>query len=77
MNHIKTEYLDIDKNKCAACSDCVSACPNQVLKIVGFKFIVKHQHVKVARPNDCTGCLSCVETCNEGAIRGAVNGQEN
>lgn len=69
MNQIITDYLDIDKNKCSACGDCVDVCPNQVLKVVGFKFIISHQHVKVARPNDCTGCLLCEEACPEGAIR--------
>jgi NAD-dependent dihydropyrimidine dehydrogenase PreA subunit len=68
MAHIITEYLDIDKSKCNACGECIEKCPNQVLKIVGFKFIIQHRHVKVARPGDCIGCLSCVDACSEQAI---------
>ena len=72
MSHIKTEYLDIDKDKCTACGECVDECPNQVLKVVGIKFIIQHQHINVVRPDDCTGCLSCEEACPEGAIRGVL-----
>jgi NAD-dependent dihydropyrimidine dehydrogenase PreA subunit len=68
-HHIVTEYLYIDKELCTACGDCVEECPNQVLIIVGFKFIINHQHVKVTKHEDCTGCLSCVEACPEGAIK--------
>jgi len=69
VNHIITEYLDIDKDKCTACGDCVDECPNMLLKVVGFKFIINHKHVKVVRPEDCIGCLSCEEACSEGAIQ--------
>jgi ferredoxin len=72
MAHIITAYLDIDKDKCTACGECKDECPNQVLKIVGFKFIIQHKHVKVVRPVDCTGCLSCAEACSEGAITGVL-----
>ena len=68
--HIKTEYLDIDKDKCTACGECVEECSNRVLKVVGIKVLIDHQHINVVKPEDCTGCLSCVEACPEGAIRG-------
>jgi len=67
--HIKTVYLDIDKAKCTACGSCVEACPFQVLKVVGIKFLINHRHIKAAKPEDCSGCLSCVEACPEGAIK--------
>lgn len=68
-HHTKTEYLDVDTAKRTACGKCAEECPNQVLRVVGIKFPIKHRHIKVARPEDCTGCLSCVEVCAEGAIR--------
>jgi 2-oxoglutarate ferredoxin oxidoreductase subunit delta len=68
--HIKTEYLDIDIAKCTACGKCIEECPNQVLKVVGIKFLINHRHIKVAKPEECIGCLSCVEACPEGAITG-------
>jgi 2-oxoglutarate ferredoxin oxidoreductase subunit delta len=67
--HIKTQYLDVDKAKCTACGTCVEECAQQVLEIVGIEFlIIKHRHVNVARPEDCIGCLSCMEVCSENAI---------
>jgi ferredoxin len=68
-HHIETEYLNINKQLCTACGECVEVCPDQVLKVVGFNFIIKHQHVKVVQPENCTGCLSCVAACPEGAIQ--------
>ena len=67
---IKTEYLDIDTAKCTACGKCIEECSNQVLKLVGIKFIINHRHIKVAKPEECIACFSCVEACSEGAIRG-------
>jgi ferredoxin len=66
--HVKTKFIDIDKEKCSACGKCVEACPSLILKIVGFKFIIHHQHVNIIDPGLCTGCLSCVTACTENAI---------
>jgi NAD-dependent dihydropyrimidine dehydrogenase PreA subunit len=68
--HIKTEYLDIDTAKCTACGKCIEECSDQVLKVVGIKFLINHRHIKVAKLEECIGCLSCVEACAEAAIRG-------
>ena len=68
-HHIKTEYLDIDTAKCTACGKCVEECPNDVLKVVGIKFLINHRHMKVDKPEDCIGCLSCAQACPEGVIR--------
>ena len=67
--HIITEYLDIDTGKCSACGKCIEVCLQQVLKLVGIKFLVNHRHIKVAKPKECIGCLSCVEACPENAIK--------
>ena len=44
-HHIETEYLDIDKELCTACGECVEVCSNLVLKVVGINFIIHHQHI--------------------------------
>lgn len=70
MKLIKTKNLVIDTTKCKACGKCIEECSNMVLKLVGIKFIFNHRHIKVVKPENCIGCLVCVEACREGAIRG-------
>lgn len=58
--------VEIDIEKCEACGDCVDTCATQALAIVeedGKKFAMF-----VGDPDDCLGCLSCEEVCEEGAI---------
>jgi NAD-dependent dihydropyrimidine dehydrogenase PreA subunit len=69
--HVKTEYLDTAK--CTACGKCIEECSQQVLKLVGIKFIINHRHIKVDRPEECIGCLSCLEACPENAIKEIVS----
>jgi 2-oxoglutarate ferredoxin oxidoreductase subunit delta len=71
---MKTEHLDIDTSKCAACGQCVDVCPQEALKIVGVKFIINHRHIKVIRPEECMGCFLCVEACPEHAIQENTSG---
>ena len=60
-----TEHIRIEVRSCAACGDCVAACPRAVLRLVAF---FRHRHVRIARSDQCVGCLKCVATCVEGAI---------
>jgi len=73
--HVTTEHLHVNTNKCTACGECVDECIQQVLEMVGIKFlIIDHRHINVARPEDCIGCLSCIEACSENAIMENVYG---
>lgn len=65
--HITTERVDIDTALCTACGRCVRACSSGVLKVSGPKHL-NDRHVRVVRPRDCHGCLSCASACREGAI---------
>ena len=58
--------VTIDTNKCQACSDCVDTCPNQALSI--FEEDGEKYAIFSGGPDDCIGCLSCEEVCEEGAI---------
>jgi 2-oxoglutarate ferredoxin oxidoreductase subunit delta len=69
---IKTNNLIIDTTKCKACGECIEKCENMVFKLVGIKFIFNCRHIKVVKPENCVGCLSCVEACPKGAIRGVT-----
>ena len=53
--------VDIDKDKCTGCGECVDACPAQVLELVDGKS-------DAVNIDECLGCETCVETCPEAAI---------
>ena len=53
--------VDIDKDKCQGCEDCIDACPSQVLELVDDK-------AEAVNIDECLGCETCIETCPEGAI---------
>lgn len=58
--------VTIDIEKCQACGDCVENCAVQALAIVtedGKKYAMYS-----GDPDDCLGCLSCEESCEEGAV---------
>ena len=53
--------VDIDKDKCTGCEECIDACPAQVLELVDDKS-------DAVNLDECLGCETCVEVCPEGAI---------
>ena len=56
----------IDIEKCKACGDCVSNCPQEAIGIIeedGKKYAMF-----TGSPDDCIGCMSCESSCEEGAI---------
>lgn len=58
--------VTIDVEKCQACGECVEICAVEVLALVeedGKKYAMFS-----GDPNDCLGCLSCEEVCEEGSI---------
>jgi NAD-dependent dihydropyrimidine dehydrogenase PreA subunit len=58
--------VTIDIEKCEACSDCVDTCPNEVIAII--EEDSKKYAMFTGDPDDCIGCLSCEEVCEEGAV---------
>lgn len=58
--------VTIDIDKCEACGDCVDTCPGEAISIVeenGKKYAMF-----TGAPDDCLGCYSCEEVCEEGAV---------
>jgi NAD-dependent dihydropyrimidine dehydrogenase PreA subunit len=58
--------VTIDIEKCEACGDCVDTCPTEVITMVeenGRKYAMYS-----GEPDDCLGCYSCEEVCEEGAV---------
>ena len=53
--------IEVDKDKCTACEQCIDVCPVDVYEIVDGKS-------EPVNMDECLGCESCVEVCEEGAI---------
>lgn len=59
-------FVSIDIDKCQACEECMDTCP-----VDGFEIVEEDGH-KYAQfildPDECIGCMSCEEVCEEGSI---------
>ena len=64
--HVRTEHVELDPRRCAACGRCVEACTRGAL---GLLPVPGHRHVHVDHADRCRGCLRCAATCEHGAIR--------
>lgn len=53
--------VEVDKEKCTGCEECVDICPFEV-------FEMKDDKSEPVNESECEGCLSCVESCPEEAI---------
>lgn len=54
--------IEIDRERCNACGTCVDICPEDVLAL-------ENNEVRVAYPDECWYCGSCMMDCSEGAIK--------
>lgn len=53
--------VEIDREKCEGCGECVDNCPAEVLEM-------KDDKAEVVNPDECLGCESCVSVCPSGAV---------
>lgn len=54
--------VQIDREKCQGCGECVDNCPAELLAMDGDKAFV------VGDPNECLGCQTCVSFCLNEAV---------
>lgn len=66
----KTNYIEIEKEKCKACLYCVSVCPHSIIGVSNFinRVGVNYAEVQADKANECTGCMSCANMCPDLAI---------
>ena len=53
--------VEVDKDKCTGCEECINICPQEVVDLVDGKS-------EPTRADECVDCQSCVEACPESAI---------
>jgi NAD-dependent dihydropyrimidine dehydrogenase PreA subunit len=53
--------VEVDKEKCTGCEDCISICPVDVFEMENEKSVPVNEE-------ECIGCESCVEACEQEAI---------
>jgi NAD-dependent dihydropyrimidine dehydrogenase PreA subunit len=58
--------VTIDIDKCQACGECVDICATEALALV--EEDSRKYAMFTGEPDDCLGCLSCEEVCEEGAV---------
>ena len=58
--------VTIDNDKCEAGGDCVDTCAVEAIAIVEDEG--KKYAMFTGDPDECLGCLSCEEVCEEGAV---------
>ncbi len=54
--------IDLNKEDCIGCGECVDICPEEVYELQDEKSIIINEE-------GCVGCESCVEVCEEDAIK--------
>jgi len=53
--------ITVEKEKCTCCEECVDSCPGDV-------FEIRNSCAFPARPDECHGCHTCEEVCEEDAV---------
>ena len=53
--------VEVDKEKCKGCEECVEVCPVDV-------FEMQDDKSEPVNAEECLGCESCLEVCDEEAI---------
>jgi len=57
--------IQIDETKCTADGQCADICPVKVLEVQENS----KKMTKVVNPDECLGCMACVNTCEHQAIK--------
>ena len=58
--HTRTNYIQLNTRKCKACWKCIEVCLNRVINKIDLPW---HKHARIAAPDECNGCLNCINIC--------------
>jgi 2-oxoglutarate ferredoxin oxidoreductase subunit delta len=64
-----TGRIEIDFERCKACELCVPVCPKNCIELGTEINQQGYTAARFARPEDCTGCGFCGESCPDVCIR--------
>ena len=54
-------HVEVDREKCTGCGECVEGCPGEVYDLADGK-------AEVVDVDECHGCHTCEELCESNAI---------
>jgi len=60
--------LLIDKNRCKACSLCISVCNKHLLELADELNAKGYHPIRITDQERCTSCALCGVVCPEGAL---------
>jgi 2-oxoglutarate ferredoxin oxidoreductase subunit delta len=63
-----TGWIEVSDRYCKGCELCVSACPQDVLRLDKGRLTAKGYHPVYLSGEGCTGCGICALICPEAAI---------
>jgi 2-oxoglutarate ferredoxin oxidoreductase subunit delta len=66
--------IEIDRDRCKGCEQCVKACPQQILGMTKEINAKGYFFATVVEPMRCIGCRVCCITCPDVAITMEVHG---
>ena len=72
--HTRTAFIRLDTERCNACWECIEHCSNRVIGKVDMPW---HKHTLLIAPDNCTGCLTCIDVCRHGAYTVVNSGTLN
>ena len=61
--------VELDKEKCSGCEECLEACGAGV-------FEIRNGKSAPVNAKDCVGCLACIDVCERNAIKVEETGIE-
>lgn len=60
--------IEIDKERCKACSMCIAACPQKIIRLSSRLNNQGYHYAEQTDEEKCTGCRLCGMICPDSAV---------